>query len=87
LLSFKRNLGEREELELAELSDLLEGVQLSESKDFVNQVESFQAKQLLLKTTIKARLSILILSTTYPTKVTSKHVRLLATGFVLPKSN
>jgi hypothetical protein len=33
LLSFRRNLGEREELELAELLDILEGVQLSECKD------------------------------------------------------
>jgi hypothetical protein len=39
------------------------------------------------KTTIIARLSILILSKSYPTKVTSRHVRLLAGGFVLPKSN
>jgi hypothetical protein len=38
LLSFKRNLGEREELELAELSDLLEGVQLSKSKDSVKWI-------------------------------------------------
>jgi hypothetical protein len=37
-------------------------------------VESHQAKQLHLKTTIIARLSILILSKTYPKKVTSRHV-------------
>jgi hypothetical protein len=52
-----------------------------------SRVESHQAKQLHLKTTIIARLSILILSETYPTKVTSRHVGLLAGGFVLPKSN
>jgi hypothetical protein len=40
-----------------------------------------------LKTTIIARLSILILIKTYPTKVISRHVRRLAGGFVLPKSN
>jgi hypothetical protein len=40
-----------------------------------------------LKTMIKTRLSILILNRTYPTKFTSRHVRLLAGGFVLPKSN
>jgi hypothetical protein len=50
-----------------------------------SRVESHQAKQLHLKTTIIARLSILILSKTYPTKVTSSHVGLLAGGFVLPK--
>jgi hypothetical protein len=50
-------------------------------------VESHQAKQLHLKTTIVARLSILILSKTYPTKVTFRHAGLLAGGFVLPKSN
>jgi hypothetical protein len=38
------------------------------------RVESHQAKQLHLKTTFKARLSILILSKTYPTKVTSRRV-------------
>jgi hypothetical protein len=52
-----------------------------------NRVESHQAKQLHLKATIIARLSILILSKTYPTKVTSRHVGLLASGFVLSKSN
>jgi hypothetical protein len=40
-----------------------------------------------LKTTIIARLSILILSKTYTTKVTSRHAGLLAGGFVLPKSD
>jgi hypothetical protein len=39
-----------------------------------SQVESFQDKQLYLKATIIARLSILILNKTYPTKVTSRHV-------------
>jgi hypothetical protein len=39
-----------------------------------SRVESHQAKQLHLKTTIIARLSILILSKTYPSKVTSRHV-------------
>jgi hypothetical protein len=52
-----------------------------------SRVESHQAKQLHLKTTIIARLSILILSKTYPSEVTSRHVGLLAGGFVLPKSN
>jgi hypothetical protein len=52
-----------------------------------SRVESHQVKQLHLKTTIKARLSILILNKTYPTKVTSRHEGLLAGGFVLPKSN
>jgi hypothetical protein len=52
-----------------------------------NRVESHQAKQLHLKATIIERLSILILSKTYLTKVTSRHVGLLASGFVLPKSN
>jgi hypothetical protein len=52
-----------------------------------NRVESHQTKQLHVKATIKARLSILILNKTYPTKVTSRHVGLLAGGFVLPKSN
>jgi hypothetical protein len=50
-----------------------------------SRVESPQAKQLHLKATIMARLSILILSKTYPTKVTSSHVGLLAGGFALPK--
>jgi hypothetical protein len=40
----------------------------------LSRVESHQAKQLHLKTTIIARLSILILSKTYPTKVNSRHV-------------
>jgi hypothetical protein len=51
-----------------------------------SQVESHQAKQLHLKTTIIARLSILILNKIYPTKVTSRHVGPLAGGFVLPKA-
>jgi hypothetical protein len=50
-----------------------------------SQVESYQAKQLHLKTTIIASLSILILSKTYPTKVTSSHVGFLARGFVFAK--
>jgi hypothetical protein len=50
-----------------------------------SRVESHQAQQLHLKATIIARLNILILSKTYPTKVTSRHVGLLAGGFVLPK--
>jgi hypothetical protein len=50
-----------------------------------SRVESHQAKHLHLKATIIARLSILILSKTYPTKVTSSHAGLLAGGFVLPK--
>jgi hypothetical protein len=52
-----------------------------------NRVESHQAKQFHLKATINARLSILILSKTYPTKVTFRHVGLLAGGFLLAKSN
>jgi hypothetical protein len=52
-----------------------------------SRVESQQAKQLHLKAIIIARLSILILSKTYPSKDTSRHVGLLAGGFVLPKSN
>ncbi|HET7713091.1 MAG TPA: hypothetical protein VFK94_00810, partial [Patescibacteria group bacterium] len=50
---------------------------------------SDQAKQSHLKITYKARLSILIISKTYPSKIkdlTSNHARLLASGFVLPKS-
>jgi hypothetical protein len=49
-----------------------------------SRVESHQAKQLHLNATITARLSILILSKTYPTTITSRHVGLLAGGFVLP---
>jgi hypothetical protein len=52
-----------------------------------SRVESHQAKQLHLKATIIARLSILILSKTYLTKVISRHVGLLGGGFVLPNSN
>jgi hypothetical protein len=48
-------------------------------------VESHQPKQLHLKTTIIARLSILILSKSYPTKVTSRHVGFWLVCFVLPK--
>jgi hypothetical protein len=51
-----------------------------------SRVECHQAKQRHQKTTIVARMSILILSETYPTKVTSRHVRPLAGGFVLPKA-
>jgi hypothetical protein len=50
-----------------------------------SRVESHQDKQLHLKTTIKARLSILILSKTYPTKVTSRHVGFWLVGFFCPK--
>jgi hypothetical protein len=39
-----------------------------------SRVESYQDKQLHLKATIIARLSILILSKTYSTKVTSRHI-------------
>jgi hypothetical protein len=53
----------------------------------LSRVESHQDKQLHLKATIIARMSILILNKTYPTKVTHNHVGLLAGGFVLPKSN
>jgi hypothetical protein len=52
-----------------------------------SRVGSHQAKQLHLKTTFIAKLSILILSKTYLSKVTSRHVRFLASGFVLPKTN
>jgi hypothetical protein len=38
-----------------------------------SRVESHRAKQLHLKAMIIARLSILILNKTYPTKVTSRH--------------
>jgi hypothetical protein len=50
-----------------------------------SQVESHQAKQLHLKTTIIARLSILILSKTYPTKVTSSHVGFWLVGLFTKK--
>jgi hypothetical protein len=52
-----------------------------------SRVGSHQAKQLHLKTTFIAKLSILILSKTYLSKVTSRHVSFLASGFVLPKTN
>jgi hypothetical protein len=51
-----------------------------------SRVESHQDKQLHLKTTIIARLSILILGKTYLTKVTSRHVGPLAGGFVCQKA-
>jgi hypothetical protein len=51
-----------------------------------SRVESHQAKQLHLKATIKARLSILILSKTYPTKVTARHVGILAGGLFCQKA-
>jgi hypothetical protein len=35
MLSFRRNLGERKEMEFAELLDILEGLQLSDSEDAV----------------------------------------------------
>jgi hypothetical protein len=51
-----------------------------------NRVESHQAKQLHLKATIIARLSILILSKTYPTKVTSRHVGFWLEGLFCQKA-
>jgi hypothetical protein len=51
-----------------------------------SRVESHQAKQLHLKTTIKARLSILILSKTYLTKVTSRHVGIWLVGLFCQKA-
>jgi hypothetical protein len=51
-----------------------------------SQVESHQAKQLHVKTTNKARLSILILSKTYPTKVTSRHVGFRLVGLFCQKA-
>jgi hypothetical protein len=50
-----------------------------------SRVESHQAKQLHLKTTIIARLSILILSKTYPTKVTFRHVGFWLVGLFCKK--
>jgi hypothetical protein len=50
-----------------------------------NRVESHQDKQLHLKATIIARLSILILSKTYPTKVTSRHVGFWLVGLFAKK--
>jgi hypothetical protein len=52
----------------------------------LSRVESHQAKQLHLKATIKARLSILILSKTYPTKVTSRHVGFWLVGLFCQKA-
>jgi hypothetical protein len=51
-----------------------------------SRVESHQAKHLHLKTTIIARLSILILSKTYPTKVTSRHVGFWLVGLFCQKA-
>jgi hypothetical protein len=51
-----------------------------------SRVESHQAKQLHLKATIIARLSILILSKTYPTKVTSRHVGFWLVGLFCQKA-
>jgi hypothetical protein len=51
-----------------------------------SRVESHQAKQLDLKTTIIARLSILILSKTYPSKVTSRHVGFWLVGLFCQKA-
>jgi hypothetical protein len=50
------------------------------------RVESHQTKQLHLKTTIIARLSVLILSKTYPTKVTSSHVGFWLVGLFCQKA-
>jgi hypothetical protein len=50
-----------------------------------NRVESHQVKQLHLKTTIIARLGILILSKTYPTKVTSRRVGFWLVGLFAKK--
>jgi hypothetical protein len=51
-----------------------------------SRVESHQAKQLHLKTTIIAMLSILILSMTYPAKVTSRHVVFWLVGLFCQKA-
>jgi hypothetical protein len=51
-----------------------------------SRVESHRAKQLHLKTTIIASLSILILSKTYPTKVTSRHVGSWLVGLFCEKA-
>jgi hypothetical protein len=50
-----------------------------------SRVESHQAKQIHLKATIIARLSILILSKTYPIKVTSRHVGFWLVGLFCQK--
>jgi hypothetical protein len=49
-------------------------------------VESHQAKELHLKATIITRLSILILSKTYPAKVTSRHVGFWLVGLFCQKA-
>jgi hypothetical protein len=51
-----------------------------------SRVESHQAKQLHLKATIIARLSILILNKTYQTKVTSRHVGFWLVGLFCQKA-
>jgi hypothetical protein len=51
-----------------------------------SRVGSHQAKQLHLKATIIARLSILILSKTYPTKVTTRHVGFWLVGLFYQKA-
>jgi hypothetical protein len=51
-----------------------------------SRVESYQAKQPHLKTTIIASLSILILSKTYPTKVTSRHAGFSLVGLFCQKA-
>jgi hypothetical protein len=51
-----------------------------------SRAESHQAKQLHLKATIIARLSILILSKTYPTKVTTRHVGFWLVGLFYQKA-
>jgi hypothetical protein len=48
-------------------------------------VESHEDKQLHLKATIKAWLSILILNKTYPTKVTPRHVGFWLMGLFCQK--
>jgi hypothetical protein len=51
-----------------------------------SRVESHQDTQLHLKTPIKARLSILILSKAYPTRVTSRHVGFWLVGLFCQKA-
>jgi hypothetical protein len=51
-----------------------------------SRVESHRAKQLHLKTTIIARLSILILIKTYPTKVPSCHAGFWLVGLFCQKA-
>jgi recombinational DNA repair protein RecT len=50
-----------------------------------SRVEPHQAKQLHLKTTIIARMSIQILNKTYPTKVISSHVGFWLVGLFCQK--